>query len=168
MLKINIEVTKKGAFMKRGSTIFLRIAIGIIGLIVLALCIFALPAAIAHENTGGYRPILVGMYVTAIPFFIALYHTFKLLGYIDRNKAFSKLAVGALKYIKYCAATIGGLYAIGMPYIFMVADQDDAPGVVLIGLALTFGPFVVAVFAAILQKLFENAIAIKSENDLTV
>jgi hypothetical protein len=154
--------------MKRGSTLFLRATVLAMGLAVLALCVFALPAGISSDNTGDYRPILIGMYLPAIPFFIALHQTLKLLGYIDKNKAFSELSVKTLKVIKYCALTISGLFAAGMPYVFLVADQDDAPGVILIGLILVFAPIVVAVFAAVLQRLLQSAIAIKSENDLTV
>jgi hypothetical protein len=73
-----------------------------------------------------------------------------------------------LRYIKNCAVMISVMFAAGMPYIFMVADQDDAPGVVLIGLVIVFASFVIATFATLLQKLFRNAIDIKSENDLTV
>lgn len=154
--------------MKQGSTLFLRFVIFLIGLAVLALCVFGLPHAIGSIDPGGYDPILIGMYVPAIPFFFALYQTLKLLDYIDKNKAFSELSVKALKHIKYCGFTISALYAAGMPYIFSVADKDDAPGVVLIGLVFTFAPLVVAIFAAVLQKLLHSAIEIQSENDLTV
>jgi len=154
--------------MKRGSTIFLRGVVITIGLIVLALCIFVLPEGIASDNVGGYRPILLGMYVSAIPFFIALYQTLKLLDYIDMNKAFFQGSVRALNCIKYCGLVVGGLYAAGMPYIYMVADRDDAPGVVALGLVITFASFIVATFAAVLQKLIQSAIDIKLENDLTV
>jgi len=116
----------------------------------------------------GYDPILLGMYVPAIPFFIALYQAWKLLSYIDKNKAFSDLSVKALKNIKYCAITISALYAAGIPYIFYVADKDDAPGVAAMGLVIIFASVVIAAFAALLQKLLQNAIEIKSENDLTV
>lgn len=154
--------------MKRGSTLFLRGVIVLIGLIVLALCIFALPAGISTDNTGDYRPILLGLYVPAIPFFFALYQSLKLLNYIDKNQAFTVLSVTAFKYIKYCAIAIGLLFMAGMPYIFQVADADDAPGVVLIGLVIAGASFVIATFSALLQKLVQNAVDIKSENDLTV
>jgi hypothetical protein len=154
--------------MKRGSTLFLRGVIVIIGLIVLALCVFLLPQGIADPNAGGYRFILLGMYLPAIPFFIALYQGLKLLNHIDQNQAFSERSVSALGTIKNCAIAIGALYAAGLPLIFIVAERDDAPGVVLIGLVFTFAPMVVAVIAATLQKLLHGAIAIKSENDLTV
>jgi len=154
--------------MNRGSTIFLKGVVILIGLIVLALCIFALPRVIGSINMGGYDPILLGIYVTAIPFFIALYQALKLLSCIDNNKAFSDLSVNSLKHIKYCAVTISALYAAGMPYIFYVAEKDDAPGVVLIGLIIIFASIVIATFAAVLQKLLKNAMDIKLENDLTV
>ncbi|HYC83555.1 MAG TPA: DUF2975 domain-containing protein [Candidatus Paceibacterota bacterium] len=156
--------------MKQGSTIFLRVVIFLIGLGALAFCLFALPRAIMAELAGDfdYGPIFLGMYVSAVPFFGALYQSLRLLGYIDKNAAFSELSVKALKNIKYCGLTISGLYAAGMPYIFYVADRDDAPGVVAVGLVIVFASFVVAVFAAVLEKLLRNAIDIKAENDLTV
>jgi hypothetical protein len=67
----------------------LRGAIILIGLVVLGLCIFALPAGISSDNTGYYRPILLGLYVPAMPFFFALYQSLKLLDCIDTNEAFT-------------------------------------------------------------------------------
>ena len=154
--------------MKQGSTLVLKGVIILIGMAVLALCIFVLPRGIGSDRTGDYRPILLGMYVTAVPLFFALFQTLKLLKYIDMNTAFSELSVKALKYIKYCAITISVMYAAGMPYIYLVADRDDAPGVVALGFVIIFASIVVAIFAAVLQKLLEEALAIKSENDLTV
>ena len=154
--------------MKKGSTMFLRGVVILIGLAVLALCIIVLPAGIRSDNTGYYVPILWGLYITALPFFFALHQALKLLGLIDRNKAFSRSSVLALKNIKYCALTISGLFALGMPYIFYAADRDDAPGVALVGFIIVGASFVIATFAAVLQKLLRNALDIKSENDLTV
>lgn len=154
--------------MKRGSTLILKATVIVIGILVLTLCIWVLPVGIRSDNTGYYRPILLGLYIPAIPFFVALYQAFKLLSYIDKNKTFSELSVGSLKNIKYCALAICGLFAAGMPYIYYAANRDDAPGVVLIGMVIMGASLVIAVFAGVLQKLLQNAIDIKSENDLTV
>lgn len=156
--------------MKRGSTIVLRATVILIGLVVLATCIFALPRAIISElaRDFDYLPILLGMYVTAIPLFVALYQTLKLLGYIDKNEGFTQASVGAIKNIKYCAFIISALYAAGMPYIFYLADRDDAPGVAAIGFVIVGASFVIGAAAAVIQRLFQNAVDIKSENDLTV
>ena len=157
--------------MKRGSTLVLRGVVIFIGLIVLALCLILLPQAIHAEFTKSdfdYGPILIGMYVPAIPFFYALYQTWKLLDYIDRNVAFSELSVKALRKVKFCGLAISGIYAAGLPYIFYVADRDDAPGVVAMALIIIGTSLVIATSAAVLQKLLENVLDIKSENDLTV
>jgi len=150
--------------MKRCSTIFLKLAVILIGIPVLALCIFWLPG---FANYLHY-PILIGVYATAISFFFALFQALRLLSYIDKNKAFSELSVNALKYIKYCAITISIIYAVLAPFLFPIADADDAPGLVGIPLIIIFASIAIAVFAAVLQRLLQDAIDIKSENDLTV
>ncbi len=160
--------------MKKVSTNFLRCAIAVIGAGVLALCIFALPSmwkgASAEFPMASYSIflIMIGLYITAVPFFIALWQTLKLLRLIDQNKAFSDLSVAVLKNIKYCAIAISVLYVGGVPLLFPIADADDAPGLLIIGAAIACAPIVVAVFSAVLQKLLQNAIDIKAENDLTV
>lgn len=161
--------------MKIKSTLFLKAVVIVLGLIVLALCIFALPSlwrgvgeAEVSIVVSSLRIIIVGLYVSAIPFFIALFETLKLLGYIDKNTAFSDLSVEALKKIKYCAIAISVLYMGGVPLLYPFAELDDAPGLLLFGFAIACAPVVVAVFAAVLERLLKNAIEMKSENELTV
>ncbi len=159
--------------MKR-ETLFLKLAVILMGLPVLALCIFLVPeiANYAAElfPDWAYLKYLVfsDLYATAIPFYFALYQAFKLLSYIDKNEAFSELSVTALKNIRNCSITISILYVTGMPLFYLIGEVDDAPGAILIGMVMIFASMVVAVFAAVLQKLLQNAIDIKSENDLTV
>jgi len=160
--------------MKRGTTLFLKVAVILIGIPVLALCIFLVPeianfaAELYPDNSYVNYYVFIVLYSSAIPFYFALYQAFKLLNYIDNNKAFSELSVQALKKIKYCAITISSLYVIGMPISYLIAEQDDAPGIIVIGMIMIFASLVIAVFAAVLQKLLKEAIEIKSENDLTV
>ena len=163
--------------MKRSSTLFLKVAVILIGLPVLALCLFLLPQIAAEANEAAERGsdvayvvygILLVMYVSAIPFYFALYQAFNLLSYIDKNQAFSDLSVIALKKIRNCAITISGLYVVALPFVYILAELDDAPGLIIIGMALVFAPLVIAVFAAVLQRLLQEAIDIKSENDLIV
>ena|SRR3989338_4589590 len=153
--------------MKKGSTLFLKLVISLIGIAVLASC-FLLTSEVIKAGDALFLPILIIMYVTAIPFFLALYQALKLLGNIDRNIAFSELSVKALRNIKYCAITISALYAAGMPFLVSVADKDDAPGAVGFGLIFILASIVVATFAAVLQRLVRNGLDMKSENDLTV
>ncbi|MGG0788950.1 DUF2975 domain-containing protein [Peribacillus simplex] len=160
--------------MKLRTTLFLKIAVIFIGIPVLALCIFFVPeianfaAELYPDMTYLKYLVFIDLYASAIPFYFALYQAFKLLSYIDKNKAFSELSVRALKTIKNCAITISGLYVLGMPLFYLIADMDDAPGIILIGMVVIFASMVIAVFAAVLQRLLQEAIDIKSENDLIV
>ena len=156
--------------MKR-ETFFLKVAVFLIGIPILVLCIFGLPwvakEAAEYQNYLLY-PVLIGIYITAIPFFFSLHQTLKLLSYIDKNKAFSELSVKALRHIKNCAITISFLYAGLMPFIVTIGEMDDAPGAAGFPIIIIFASTVIAVFAATLQKLLKNAIDIKLENDLTI
>ena len=153
--------------MKNGSTLFLKAVIYLIGLAILGLCIILIGVAGAG-NGGMYLPVMMIMLAAALPFFYGLFNGLRLLRYIDLNNAFSEQSVHAIRNIKVSAATISAIYALSMPLIAHIADKDDAPGVILIGLVFTFAPLVTAVFAAVLEKLLQSAIDIKSENDLTV
>jgi len=159
--------------MKGYSTIFLKLAVILLGIPVLALCIFWLPSLLMKTGElkpayASFRYVLIGVFISAIPYLFALYQALKLLSYIDKNKAFSELSIKALMYIKYCANTISIIYVVLMPLVFLLADADDAPGLVGIPLIFIFASIVVAVFAAVLQRLLQDAIDIKSDNDLTI
>ena len=160
--------------MKQGSTLFLKTVVILIGIPVLAMCIFLVPkigafAAELYPDIAYIKYLVfINLYATAIPYYFALYQTFKLLNYIDKNKAFSELSVQALKNIKYSALAISVLYVLSMPLFYLVAERDDAPGIIIIGMIMIFASMVIAVFAAVLQRLLKDAIDIKAENDLTV
>jgi hypothetical protein len=54
-------------------------------------------------------------------------------------------------------------------YFFIVQrGKDDIAGGVTMGLFMIFVSAVIATAAAVFQKLLQNAVDIKSENDLTV
>src|SRR3954464_2607894 len=98
--------------MKQGSTLFLKIVISLIGIVALA-------GMLRFPQTEGRAanldlisiyadPLIIYGYLASIPFFVALYQAFKLLGYVDNNNVFSQRAVKAVRNIKYCAIAISG------------------------------------------------------------
>lgn len=159
---------------KQGSTLFLRLVVVLLGVVALGLCVLILPAiytgwTIKYPDVSYLQyPALIILALTTIPFYTALYQTWKLLNYIDKNEAFSNKSIDALKKIKYSAVGFSGLYILFLPIVYHVADHTDAPGVMVIGMIMACAPIVIAVFAAVLQMLLKSAIEIKSENDLTV
>lgn len=138
------------------------------------MCIFLVPKIgnfagdLYPDKTYMKALVLIDMYAAAISFYFALYQAFKLLNYINKNQAFSEMSVKTLKKIKYCAITISTLYLLGMPFYYLMGKRVDPPSFIPMGLSIILASMVIAVFAAVLQRLLQEAITIKSENDLTV
>lgn len=153
--------------LKNGSTNFLRLAILALGSVILLICFYLFPAFL-EEDEARYRLLIIGLYIAAVPFFAALYQALTLLNLIDKGRAFSRSSVTALTRIKACALIIAGLFVLYTPLLYPIAEEEDAPGVLLFGMIIGFASLVVAVFAALMQRVLEDALKIKSENDLTV
>jgi hypothetical protein len=114
-------------------------------------------------------PLIIYGYIASIPFFIALYQLFKLLGFVDKNKVFSEPAVKAVKIIKYCALSIPVFIVLGLIYIRLNASAGDDPaGPTGLGIIVSFIFIVLATGAGVFQRILQNAVDLKSENDLTV
>ena len=159
--------------MKRISIAFLQGVIVLMGIVALAILIwFPLTEgrAAGLDLFGIYSdPFILYGYASSIAFFVALYKAFKLLGYIGLNKVFSSSSTKALKSIKYCAIILGALIVVAGLYIRTFNDKGDDPaGFLAICIVTTFASIVVATAAAVFEKILQNAIDMKSENDLTI
>lgn len=170
---------KKGlTSIKSGLTIFARAVVLLVGLAAVAICVILLPELAREESVGKpFNPfVLYGFfaaaYAIAIPFFIALYQTHKLLNYIDNGKAFSEKTIQALQTIKMSAVVFSIMVVIATSAAIAIAKivdpSEDVTFIVPLGLVLTFVPVVIAVFVAVFQKLIFDAMEMKSENDLIV
>jgi len=160
--------------MKRSSTAFLQVVIVLISIGALALMLWEphLEGRNAHATLFEIYfkdPFLAYAYLASIAFFIALFKAFTLLGYIGQNKVFSLNSVRALRTIKYCAMILVAMIGAAVAYLFIaVRGKDDIAGGVAMGVVLIFVSTVIATAAAVFERLLQNAVDIKSENDLTV
>jgi hypothetical protein len=158
--------------IKSGSTLFLKIVIILIALAVLSGLILFPPSEGAAKNKDLFsiytNPLIIYSYIASIPFFFGLYQAIKLLNLIDANKAFSQKAVNTLKNMKLASISLIGFIAVALMYIRFFAHGDDPAGPTMLGFILSFALAVIATASAVFQKLFQNAVDIKSENDLTV
>jgi DUF2975 family protein len=160
--------------MKRSSTIFLQVVIVLIGIGALALMLWEphIEGRNAHATLFEIYfkdPFLAYAYIASIPFFVALYQAFKVLGYVRQNKTFSQTTVKALRKIKYCAIAIIGFVAVSVIFMYpMLGDKDDRPAGVFMRILITFPSIVIATAAGMFERILQNAVDIKSENDLTV
>jgi hypothetical protein len=158
--------------MKRSSTIFLQTVIVLIGIGALALMLWEphIEGRNAHATTFEIYfkdPFLAFAYTASVPFFVALYQAFRVLGYAGQNKMFTPEAVQALRTIKYCALAIVGFVVVSVIFLLRGDPEDRPPGVVM-RVVFTFGSIVIATAAAMFERILQNAVDLKSENDLTV
>ena len=157
--------------MQRSSTIFLQIVIVFIGIGALAVMLWEphVEGANAHATLFQmyFNSFVVYAFIGSTPFFAALYHAFKVLGYVSQNKTFSQATVNSLRIIKYCALALIGFVAASV--IFMIGgDREDRPAGLFMRILVAFPSIIVVNAAAISERIFQNAVDIKSENDLTV
>jgi hypothetical protein len=156
--------------MQRNSTIFLQIVIVALGIGALAVLIrFPLTEgrAMNLDLFSVYSdPLIVYMYLASTAFFVVLYQSFRLLGYIGQKKVFSQAAVNTLRTIKYCALTLVAFIVGAEGYIFIISRkvEEDIAGGVMMGVILIFVSAVVAAAAAVFEQVLQDAVDIKSEN----
>lgn len=159
--------------MKRGSTIFLQIVVVLIGLGVLALLLWEPHIEGRNTNATPFEiyfkdPFLAYVYTASIAFFMALYQAVRVLGYVRQNKTFSPATVKALRTIKYCGMTMIGFVAIGVVIILWFGEGEDRPAGIFMSLLATLASIIIATAAAVFERISQNAVDLKTENDLTV
>ncbi len=160
--------------MKKTSTIFLQVVVVLIGIGVLALMLWEPHIEGRNENATLFEiyfkdPFLAYAYIGSIAFFVAIYQAFRLLGYIRQNDLFSQRSVKALSVIKYCAMILVAFILGAEAYLFLaVRGKDDIAGGVMMGLVMIFIFVVMATVAAVFERTLQDAVNIKSENDLTI
>jgi len=160
------------AIMKSGATLFLRAVVLLIGIGAVALLLWEphIEGRNAHATVFEIYfndPFLAYAYVASIPFFVGLYHAFKVLGFAGRNNEFSLSTVKSVRTIKNCAIALFG-FVVGAEIFIMSNDSDDRAGGVFIGILIAFASIVVATATTILERALQRAVEMKSENDLTI
>jgi hypothetical protein len=158
--------------MKSGATLFLRAVVLLIGIGAVALLLWEphIEGRNAHATVFAIYfndPFLAYAYVASIPFFVGLFHAFKVLGFAGRNNEFSLSAVRSVRTIKNCAIALFG-FVVGAEIFIMSNDSDDRAGGVFIGILIAFASIVVATAMTILERALQRAVEMKSENDLTI
>ncbi|MDB5239017.1 MAG: hypothetical protein JWO00_352 [Candidatus Parcubacteria bacterium] len=158
--------------MKKSSTIFLQVIIVLIGVGALALLLWEPHLEGVNADSTFFEvyldPFVALVYIGSIPFFAALYQAVKVLRYAGQDKVFSQPAVNALRTIKYCALIVVGSVVLEEIFIMLTHGNDDAAGGIMMGVLIIFGSIVIATAAALFERVLQNAVDIKSENDLTV
>lgn len=155
-------------------TLLLKLTLGILAIGTVAFMVFLIPnikelMQAVIPNLAWLQPITqTALALTGICFLYILFQTFNLIRNIDRNEAFSENTISYLKHIRNAGYVITAIYILLMPVMYLIAEFDDAPGLILFGAFFVFAAAVITAFADVLTRLFSNALEIKTENDLTI
>lgn len=110
----------------------------------------------------------ISLYLSAIASLLIIYYMYRMLGLVDNDRAFSAMSLIYVRAI-FRLTIMEFIVLIGtVPFVYYIADNDDAPGVMIIGLGMLIIPLVVATFVSIIEKLLKNAIELKLDYELTI
>jgi hypothetical protein len=87
---------------------------------------------------------------------------------VGQGEAISPAAVKSLRQIKYCALAVIAFIVGGEAFIILSTGSDDKAGGVAMGVFTGFPCIVTVAAAAVLERVLQNAVDLKSEHDLTV
>ena len=148
--------------MKQSSATVLQTAIVLIGIAVFVFMLWEphIEGRNAHATLFEVYfkdTFLAFAYIASIPFFVMLYHAFKLVGYVGRNEVFSLRSLMALRAMKYCAIILIGFVAVGEAYLItMVRGEDDIAGGVAMGILVALVSTVIATSAAVFERILRT------------
>ncbi|MCF7923473.1 MAG: DUF2975 domain-containing protein [Candidatus Izimaplasma sp.] len=150
--------------MKHYQILFLKIVTIIAVVPILFLCLYQFPLSFIEgfNSDSVYVKyifvILISVYLMAIPYILSLYHGYKLLVNIDSEKTYSDSTIKSLFFIQVSAFIIALLFLIDLPVVYIIANLDDAPGLILIGMGFVGVSLTIGVFAGLLKTIVNKTI----------
>jgi hypothetical protein len=156
-----------GKPLKQYCAVFLQTLIVLLGIAVFVFLLWEphIEGRNAHATLSEIYfkdPFLACAYVASIPFFVAFYQAFKLLGDMGRNEVSSVRSLNALRTIKYCAIIIIGFVAVGEACLFIkVRGEDDIAGGVAMGIFVALFSTVMATAATLFERALQTRILTK-------
>lgn len=151
--------------MKKHSIIILKIIILLIALFMLIFSVIGMVSLIKDPINFIYGhilyPIVIVIYISTIIIYLAFYQTFMLLDLIKEKLTFSMKTKTHLEKIKISGLVFSVLYFFLLPFVYMLANADDAPGIIFVGMIPFIGGFIVSLFADIIIKLIDEGMSLK-------
>jgi len=112
-------------------------------------------AGYAGKSVLALRPVMLSLWACAIPAFAALVYLAKMLRNIARDRVFVHENVRSLRVISWCCFLVAVVFFC---FCFFY----------VLGLILSILAAFMGLILRVVKNVFEQAIAIKEENDLTV
>lgn len=91
-----------------------------------------------------------------------------LLALIEGSQAFTEKTLPLVRRARTAIVFICFASLLVLPAFYQAAQEEDAPGVLLLGGALVLVPFAVLAFTVIVEELFMSAISLQEDVDYTI
>jgi uncharacterized membrane protein len=151
----------------------LRLLLALVTVVVAMGCgllyVVSLDLAASYPEVAHLRvPIFLAVVACLVPGLVAVHALWMFLGLVDRDEAFSEGTVRLLRRIRLCFGAMAACLLVSVVAVCLALLPLQSPSVPL----AWFGGEVVAVFlftfAALLERLFSNAVELRQDNELTV
>ncbi len=146
--------------MKSISAKILQVVVVLVGIAALAFLVWEPQVEGRNAHATFFQiyftdPFLAYVYISSVPFFLAIYQAFKTLGHVGRDSLFSPESLKSLRAIKYCALSMIGFVVGGEIYITFGISEDRAGGVFM-GLLVALGSIVMAAAASMFEGILKD------------
>ncbi|HHU63711.1 MAG TPA: DUF2975 domain-containing protein [Clostridiales bacterium] len=113
-----------------------------------------------------FFPCLVFIWITAVPFYIALWNVWLICNEISKDNSFCRENAARLKLISKLSVLECILYFVAI--IILLFLNLLHPSILLLALSIIFVGIAIAIASAALSHLVHKAYVLKEENDLTI
>lgn len=110
----------------------------------------------------------ISLYLACTLIFAISFYLFRIFHLIDIHNFFSDSALIFVKTVRYLFIALFIVLLGIMPFVYYTADHGDAPGLIFIVMGIVFIPLAIAVFISAMEKILNNSINLKKENELTI
>lgn len=146
--------------MKKHSIKILKYLIILIAIFIMTTSVIGIISLIQEPINPTYGlilyPIVTILYLSTILIYLAFYQTIMFLKLIDQPVIKYENSIENLQKIRVYGVIFALLYVINLPFFYMLAEVDDAPGLIFIGMIPLIGGFIVYLFADIMIKLLNE------------
>ncbi len=144
-------------------TLFLRffiLAIGLLDLVLGTCALWRMPPRMTEIYGNPYTAYLagVGMYLCFICVLAAGWFAWLLLNTIDREQTFASKTPQQLREVTFSIYGIALGFFVMLPQIYVTAQAEDAPGMIIIVFFAGMLPLTVAVTLDIVRRLWGKAL----------
>lgn len=152
--------------MTRNSILFLQFIVVLIGMGTLVFMLYEPHLEGRNANATLVEiyfkdPFLAFAYLASVSYFMILFKSFKLLGYIGKGNAFSLESLKSIKVARSCALILLGFVVLGEIFIILNESDDRAGGVVM-GILIAAGSVIFFALVTVLEQILQKGLDIKT------